>query len=543
MSSSRPVASSTRATDGTAEPSRPWGWADGAALLAIAAAWMAYLYFATNGEPAVVYDSFRDAAAAENIAAGNWLGDPALPGLRAWYPPGSPLLFGALAAASGRPALELLAGAAWWLNGLTPILLYLLVRSGWDRPTGLLAVLMLIPGSLWWLRDGAAPLPAMHASLLVLAAVLAWRRALRGCAWAAAACALLLAAAAWTQPVVALIAALGFIGHALLVRPGGDEPLAPAGTRAGPSAIRTAALVVGLSGVLSLPVLLWLFPGSRVNDGPYLFFPADALFDPQFALHGHAPFVALFGVAGLLRVARGDRSEAWVLTGFGACLAVQSLAIGCHELGLMHIGLLAHTAQRLGQMYFAIAAAVGIAALAAHSDRRASDPGRLWLPYRRAVVFLALFAVGPAMMELSIAREGFLHPWRMADGDDALVSWLRRETRIDDVVLCDPPDWNFEVLSAMTGRKTIWTPASHMNPAADPETRRRALDEMLNAADESEFVRLADAWKVTHVVISRRAESPLAALLRRRDHDPRLRPVCSSADGMALVVRVEPPFP
>lgn len=496
-------------------------------LAIIVLVWMLATVGATRGIPAVAYDTFRDMAYAENLRAGRWFVDPAVPGAPWRDPPLSPLLFATLARLSGRPLLDLYASSGYWWNVLIPVLLYLLVRTACrSRAAGVIALFMTGIGSYWWLTRAAAPTPGIQGVAPVLATLLAWRRAQRGgWAWAAATGAMIGATAWYRAPCgIVLLGAIGLHGLYARLRRGADDPPLDAATA------RRAGLACGIGLALSLPLLWHLATLPRSAGAPPPPF-APELHDPRYALHAHAPLVPLLGLIGLWRLVRSPRGTFWV-AGYVVAGAAGELAgyLG-HDLGLPIPWALPQEFQWHEQLALAIAATFGTLWIGERSAARTTST-RARHRWRTAMIVLIVgWALVPPLKQVNWLDESLIRIDPQWQGLLQTSRWIRDHVPIDTVIACDAGPGYF--VNGLTGRKLVALPRWEMNPAARVDERLRDLETLLSTPNPREFAAVAERYQVGYLLVIHRVGSVEAARSFYRGW-PILEPVALGDAGLLL---------
>ncbi len=560
-----------RRTPPRIRPQRERDWpVDAIVLLVLILAWELFVWQHTTGRPAVLLDAFRDMACAENIRAGRIWSDPTIPEQPFWYPPGGAALFALASWATGRSPAELYATAAFWLNWIGPCLLYLLVRSAWGRIAGVLAVPLVGLGSMWWLTHAMGTIPSVHGVGLNLLTLLLWRRCEQGGRGWLLGTGLVLAACAWLHPLCALIVA-GTIFLDSLVWPAVDSLVARMGRTAPPdrngrpamrhgrpphlwhqlplngSAQRHPAtpgwsllppmlVVAAIAGVLAAPLIWHLVRIGAANDAPYRYV-AQQLSDLRYAAHAHAPLVPLFGLLGVRLVLWRTPRERWIVS----YLAVSLMGLGLGQLraatGWPLPAVLPHQFQWHAQLALCICAAVWIPAAASGLTRRARL--RWGRRFQRSETMLVLTAAAlvPALGALGEVRRWLVFLDARLAGRQPVVNWIRENTPLDAVFAC-PPEAAYVLVAGLTGRKCVAVPAGHMNPGVNAQQRLADLERMLEVEREEDFLVLARAYGVTHLLILRDSSEELSAARQRYASWECLEPAFQSEEDPALIYRV-----
>lgn len=484
---------SPRRVAAVARAGAPWRetLADAAAIVVL---WLLFAAWVGRLGPIVAYDGFRDMAYAHAIQHGRLWDDPSLPGFRAWYPPGNPMLFAALSTLSRIPVVGLYLTSLYWLGWLNALLLYLLVRATWGRGAGWAALPLVFLGSFWWLGHAAMPMPSVQGVALGLGALLAWTRALRGgWQWTFASGAVT-ALAIWYHPLCGAMALGSIAVHGLLAPLLGRRD---AGTgRRGAALLPRAAVAAAIALLLSAPLLIHQLSLPRGNLAPQHWFGPE-LHDPRFALHLHAPLVVPLGLVGLWRAARHWRATGWLVIYWTIALVGELAGYAGHDLGWRVPWIIPHEFQWHEQLALMIAAAAAVSELSQRLAARARPAARRMMATGWAAALLAL-AVGPALPSLPLADSRVLSLDRGWSSMLATAAWVRASTPFDAVFACDPEAGYY--LSGLTGRKCLALPPGHMNPASDVERRYADLREMLTTPDEGVFRSLAAHYGATYLL-------------------------------------------
>jgi hypothetical protein len=471
----------------------PWRetLADAAAIVVL---WLLFAAWVGRNGPVAAYDGFRDMAYAHAIQHGRLWDDPSLPGFRAWYPPGNPMLFAALSTLSRIPVVDLYLTSLYWLGWLNPVLLYLLVRATWGRGAAWAALPLVFLGSFWWLIHAAMPMPSVQGVALGLGALLAWTRALRGGWWWTFASGAVTALAIWYHPLCGAMALGSITAHGLLAPLLGrrDDDPAPRGA----ALLLRAIAAAGVALALAAPLLLRQLAVPRGNAAPHHWF-APELHDLRYALHLHAPLVVPLGLIGLSIAVRRWRTSGWLAAYFALGLAAEIAGYAGHDLGWKLPWIIPHEFQWHEQLALLIAAAAAVSVLSQRLAARARSPQLQAVRLSWAAGLLAV-AVGPALPSLPLADSYVLRFDRGWSSMLATAAWVRASTPFDAVFACDPEAGFY--LSGLTGRKCLALPPGHMNPASDVETRYRDLREMLTTPEEEVFRPLAVRYGATYLL-------------------------------------------
>jgi len=499
---------------------------DAAILAVLVVAYLGLVFQFTGTATSVYFDTFRDVATAENILAGRLWADPALRDYPPWYPPGNPLLMAAVARLTGARPLEVYAASRYWLNVLIPVLLYLLVRTAWDRATALLALPIIVLGSVWWATHLAAPMPSVHGVIRNRLGLLCWHQCHRpGWRWPVVT-GLVLSAGVWHHPLCALILA-GAIGLHALDRLAARDPAGRAWTG-------RMLVVAGITAVLAAPLVWHLLTLPRLNTAPMRYF-APELTDARFALYRDALAVPLLGLAGLWLVLRRAPAQRWLVAYVVITAAGQALGYGGHELRWRVPYIVPHEFQWHGQLALGIAAAGAAAALL----RAAVAGAGRWRLVARLGLLAALASVGWNLRFVPPPARHFIPVDGLLDRQAAAQAWLRANTDIDTV--CAADTWvSYFVIGGLSGRKVIATGADHMNPASPAGARVSDLRTLTGTTDEAQFLDLARRYGAEYLVVTTESVDTTTANLEHYATWPSLQRVFSDPEGRAHIFRVAP---
>ena len=452
----------------------------------------------------VVYDTFRDAAGAENVLAGRWFCDPMTAGQTYWYAPLGSVVFAAVSRVTGQPPLTAYATSILWFNLLLPVGWYALARCCWGWRVGVAAVPLVWLGSRWWSFHVAMPMTATQGVVLLMGVLLAWVLSLRRRRRWAVVVGVLLAGCAWYHTLSGLIAAaaIGFHGLAGAGSPSADGPGRATVWR------REARLRVLIVAVVCAPLvapLAWhLLSLPVVNPAP-IEYVSTLLKRPEFALQTRAWLILPLAVAGLVPVCKRLHRPGGVIVGYGLASLVGQGWGYVRVLGGVPVPvLIPHEFQWNFQIAVGLLAANGAARIAAWAagriERRA--PGTrvshalLMVP---VVVLVLQKDAAPAFRRKSM----HWRPTTLSAGRVSAVDWIKRNTSIDDVFLASAPE-NYLLVAARTGRKIVLAPEGHANIAVSAERRARDHRQMLQTTDPSELRALLAAHQVRYVLLAQR---------------------------------------
>jgi hypothetical protein len=498
---------------------------DLAIVVALALGWVAMIAAVTGGHQMVLFDTFRDMAWAENIRAGRIWTDPSLADQPYWYAPGSPLLMGAVAAATGRSASVAYSSSIFWYNVLIPLFVYLLARVVWDRATALVAVPAVLLGSYWWFTHAPAPIPGIQTIALCLLGFLCWHQCVSATRWGggSAGAGVVLAGAAWQHPLCALILAGAIALHVALDAfvVGGRLRLLP-----------RMAVVAVIAGAGAVPLIVHMLR-LGVAGSPLLRFYASELVEPEFYAHAHTPLIVPAALVGVWFVARWQPQALWLV----AWLLVGVLGQIAGYLGswphwpLPYV--LPHEFQWHGQLALGLLAAVGIVGLA----RAWAPPARRRVAVPLCAILLLVVTVGPALRDLPRVGKDLLDLEPSLVRTQPLRTWIEQQTTLDDVFICDP-DTAYRVVCGLTGRKCVATSAGHTNPAVDARRRLADVETLLRTDEPAAFAQLAGQYGAGYLLFAP-TDMTEARQLRQRYADwGCLRPAFVPEDNPATVYRI-----
>lgn len=523
------------------QPRRAW-IADLAILLLLSGLWWIWLQADVTRMWPVGFDTFRDAAAAENVLAGRWLRDPSIAGQTFWYAPLGPMFFAAVSYLTDTPPLVLYSSSILWLNVLLPIGWYLLVRLCCDRRTAIVGVLLVWLGSRWWSASLAIPMTSIHGVMLLTAVFIAWLISLRSSRRTALAVGVLLAMCTWVHIVSGVIAS-GVIGlHALLgAQIGGSAGGEPARVRRA-EGIKRMLIVAGVCAPLIAPLAWHLLRLPRVNPAP-LEYTARELRDPAFAVQAATPLVLVLAVIGLLAGWRRMRQPV------ALCLAYAVVGLVGQLLGYARLltdmpvpALIPHEFQWNFQIAVGLLAALGTACSAAWLASYRGFGGRLRVRSRLlAMLVLVGIAVGTDLLPALDRKSEYWWPTRaLTQTSSAEVSvWIKTHTSIDDVFLAPAP-YNYMLIGGGTGRKLVAPPEGHAHISVDAEQRVDDAERMFATHDPLVLRGLLRKYDVRYVLLPYEHKP----LWERWQAWGVLEPVFRNSSGMMSVLRVvsdEPP--
>jgi hypothetical protein len=165
---------------------RLWPWA---VLLTLLVTCLAHGLWVVRGLGwyTAILDTYRDAGFVQGFLDGNLDGDPSIDGAKRYYPPVLHALAAAVALITHTQPLQLLIGAAPWVNLLIPATFFLMVRRLIDAPAAAIATVLLVcfDGSLLppWMAASYSPwhsVPALTQALFFCGVWLISARTQRG---------------------------------------------------------------------------------------------------------------------------------------------------------------------------------------------------------------------------------------------------------------------------------------------------------------------------------------------------------------------------
>lgn len=527
-------------TDLTAQRRRTAGELDAVCVAGIAAAWILLVHTVTGGQRVVLFDTFRDMAWALNIRAGRIWEDPTLPGYPYWYAPGNPMLAALLARLTGLSEIDLYGYAGYWCNLLTPIALFLLVRSAFDRLTGLLACLTVHVGSFLLLAHAAAAVPSVQGLALNLLGLWAWHSCVRQATapsrggWRTAVMTgALMALSAWYHPLCAIIFAGAVLLHAMadaLVPGLGTAPLPVTARRRAVLPLRM--LVVGMVAAVLAAPLMWHMLRLHGGNPALLRWFGEELVEPRFYAQCLAPLLVPAALYGTWTLVRRHPTTFWLVAYLLVSLAGQVEAFIARMPGWELPYVLPHEFMWHTQLALGMLAAVGVVGAA-----------RAWLArgpaaVAFAVVMLAALVAGPGLRGLAGANHYLLKLDPLLEQTREVRAWICAHTELD-AVFVSAPDPGYQVVAALTGRKCIALSEGHMNPQADVVQRHVDLKAMLDAMEPGEFLPLARKYGAEYLLLVEAVDgSGVAAVRPHHQRWACLRTEFVAADGSAVVYRI-----
>lgn len=510
-------------------------------FLAMAALTVAYyaLYLAPTSlwRVELTWDAYRDIAAAQHLlAGGSPFADPNLAGLPAWYPP--------LRAAFAAGWIRLTGADVFAFHALLPSLL------NWMFPLGFfLLARQLLEGdsqSAFWSALAAAMMPwavtyvfaspvtmahaaALGMPLLAIYAPIHPRAGWRPfAAWGAAAGMLYL----FHPPTAAILLATASV-HAVwegMNAGGAKTGLARAGAMVSAAAAVGSVHWLPLMGqpVLNPEPMRYIAPGLRYWDlalpggswrlaAPVLLIAALGL-RRAWRLRGRPGSRFVFA---LLAVSLAGQAPAY------AVIAIETFAPEWESYTRFLPVFLPHEFQLYAQIALCLLAGFGM-----QQFRVWGRKDRRWIPAAGAALFLAAWT--PAAIDFPARSRAFLQPHRLKGGWEGAVAFIRENTRVNDVI-CAPDDWTaFHIVGAQTGRKSISTYPSHMNPLADAAARRAARDRVFGGPLPESLYEARERHGLTHALFT----SQSIPRARAEALESFMEPVY--ADGAVFVFRLPP---
>jgi hypothetical protein len=471
---------------------------------------LAAMYLLSGGARSVMFDTFRDMAWAHNIVAGRVWSDPVLANEAFWYAPGSPLIFGLVAAAFPVGVVDIYRTSPMWWNALIPVLVFLAVRRAAGLAAGIVAVPMVFLASLWWLTHAAAPLPGIQAILVALAALLVWQQCIVSaitdssgtCRRPACLSGLLIACTAWIHPICAVVTAgaIGFQSLYGITFPVVFKAARPLKTPVVRARLARALIWVATpSLVLSLPLMVHFILMPKVNRAPLEYF-APQLLNPDFAVQAHTPLLPVLGLVGAVGILRKRPVAAWVAGYLGVSAVGQAAGYASWLWGLPVPYLLPHEFQWHTQLALGMAAAIAVVDISRKLTERLRWPTDPGLARFMWILLMVVAVLSPVMPYMEVARNFQVGVTQIENVRSETTEWIRGNTKLDSVFACDPHD-AYLFVSGLTGRKCVAVPSGHMNPAVDAASRLEDVSQLLTTEDEVRFCDLARTYGVSHVLI------------------------------------------
>jgi len=481
---------------------------------------------ATQGWP-FFHDAWRDISVAQGILDGRYPEDPSILGATLWYNPLAGTLSAAWAWLTGLTAAQANVAAGPWLNLLIPLGLFAFLRLGFGAWTAAAGTLFLLASNalhertgIWVTTTTYSPwLWAPHlgqALLFVTLAVFAVSlrhphrvgRLALGIAWG-------ILFMAHTSPAIVFGAVYIVVTAWDLLR-ARKEPDTPLRTR-----LARAAVPIVTAFVASLPYtysILWNYQFRMQNISPtrYVDYSASLERLPEllYPAANWTTAIAVIGFAALWRM-RGKRPAARILLAW-TLLALALLAQFYLNLllearfgwGLPQLVPGHHQILGLGGVKAALFG-VGLAALASGAAKRLAADHEARQRTLRAGFGMAVIAAASALLLPAYARElHFSAPmdfgWHTASFDDRrkCVEWIVEHCPPDAVFLCDEQHTIRLVMPA--ARKAVLNIDIFSNPYVPYEARmtaKFAMYDALRAGDHAAFQRLAEEYRVTHLLV------------------------------------------
>ena len=449
-------------------------------LLALGVLWVYLVTPIATQEGRHSGDILRDVASALNIQHGRVFADPAYRGETIWYPPLSPLLAAAASSLLGITPTEVYLWSQLLFNWMIPVGLYLVVRTQWGRRAALGATIALLLAVPWWQASVCRGQASVHAVVWGWAAMLLYGRRTGPNAWVwAVGCGLVQGIAFWHHPVLPAVLALAFLLQSVWAcRRAAGKTDARKIVR---GILRRELLILALTLVVAIPILCVMLHSPELNPEPRAHI-ADELRTADFPLMRYNVWIWGMGLIGAFSCARGRNLGARLLVaGMVVCAIgqVPGYARIFNLPGTAHVPVVVpHEFQLLFQLGWAICVGVGIDRTLTYVGAKVAffrlRPSAMGALTAAALVLTGAWGVPGVRRNLG----HFLHHYGPRHSDfDAAADWIRRNTSIDELFLCDQ-DLAFGWLSPRTGRKVWVTGHGHSNPRVDWQGRVRRLQEM-----------------------------------------------------------------
>ncbi|MDP8245341.1 MAG: hypothetical protein P9L94_14750, partial [Candidatus Hinthialibacter antarcticus] len=443
---------------------------------------------------------------AQHIRAGGavWA-DPVLDGYWFWYPPTNAILFSTISSLLHIDLFALYALSPSLLNWLFAAAFYCFVKQLFDGDHAFAFWTTLGLASLPWVVTYVIAFPTVmaHAAGLGMLVLYLYQR--------------------WTdwQPYGTLFASV-FVGMMGLYHPPTAIILLLCLTlhRLWQRDLRGALFVVCIGLFLSSPYWIVQISSPVLNPDPIRYI-SPAMMQKSVVFPGFSPlmssvFFLLVGV-GAFVVKQRWRSLRMrlVMVLLGVSLLGQAPAYLLKILEIYAPALyqqyghavpvvVPHEFQLYSQVALLMIAGLGLKALWQSSA--------LLKPVVRYAVLLCLVAwLGAMMVPLAKRSQAFCEPYRMKGEWAALVEFIQSHPDVvsGDAVICAPEDEvSFFVVGLRTGRKSLATYASHMNPRADYFARVVARNIILNTGVIDEVKRECQEYNVKYILAWRKKTSP-----------------------------------
>ena len=454
----------------------------------------------------LTWDAFRDVITAQHLRTGGALwADPVLDGYWFWYPPTNAVIFSTLSSVFNIDLFTLYALSPSLFNWLFAAAFFLFCRRLFDGDDAFAFWTTLGLASLPWVVTYVIAFPTVmaHAAGLAMFIFYLYLRWLGwqplGTVWISVLVGLL----ALYHPPTAIILLLCFVLHRLCQRD-----------------LRGALLVVAIGLIVSSPYWIVQLSGPVLNPDPARYI-SPAMMQPAMVFPGFSPmmssvFFCLAGigaftikqrwrdpgaqlVAVLLIVGLTGQSPAYLLRLLETCAPVFYQQYG----GVVPV-VVPHEFQLYSQIALLVVAGMGLKTL--WQSPALSKP---MLRYTAAVLLVAW--LGAMYVPLAKRSQAYCEPYRMQGEWAALVKFINEGPGVinGDAVICAPEDEvSFFVTGLRTGRKSLATFASHMNPRADSSVRRAARMTIMHTRQTEDILRECRQYNIAFILAWRKKTSP-----------------------------------
>ncbi len=452
----------------------------------------------------LTWDAFRDITVAQHLLAGGGLfADPVLDGYWFWYPPTNALVFSALSSLFNIDLFTFYALSPSIVNWLFVAAFFLFSRR-----------LLHSDAFAFWTTLGLASLPWVVTYVIAFPTVMA-----HACAFGMVVFYLYIRWLDWKpygricisvitgllglyHPPTAIILIGSFVLHRLVERD-----------------IRESLVIGAVATAIPSPYLLIQLSGSIQNPDP-IRYVSPAMFQPAMVLPGFLPLLSLvffiFVCIGLLRVFQCwnesiirlvcslllvgviGQAPAYLLAGLERFFP----EFHTHYAELIPI-LLPHEFQLYSQVALLLVAALGANAL--WQSRLLSNP-----MIRYTVFVLVIVWTGAMLVPLPKRVHAYCEPYRMQGEWRGVVEYINNHPGQVPVtsVICAPSDeTSFFVTGLRTGRKSLATFASHMNPRADHAARTEARRLIMESGPFEEVARVCRDYTISYILVTRKKTS------------------------------------
>lgn len=462
------------------------------------ALYLGWLLPALQSVPYFTWDGYRDVITARHVEQGGSIGsDPVLRGYAFWYPPMHALVMTLLSGLSGMDLKELYPLTPVLFNWVCLIALFMLIGIWSENPWAALVATLYAFAMPWFVTYVFAfPTVMAHAvgfGLLLLVVYLRTQesRSLNRSMGLGIAIGIL----GWYHPPTFVIVYACIFLHCLW------------------ECVLSSRIEKNTLWILVFPVVItapyWIVQLSApvLNPAPMTYVsPAMLRYEMVIPALTPNPFIPMqWGTLWFC---------GWLLAGMYALwndgytsrkrmLIVMLLVAGVGQ-SVAYIRevvpgvpvLLPHEFQLFGQLLLCIVIGAGI--------------NHVMSQYRRIGNLAATVIVLVCVLHLSVLlylgimrAHAFCEPVSVSRQWNEITSVIRESVPVDSVIAAPDDQTAFFVIGAQTGRKSLVTFATHMNPRSDHEERTRARKRLFSTRSLDEFTGIVQTYEIDYLLVPR----------------------------------------